>query len=122
MTAALPPGDRRKLVGVLGMLGSDAVGERAAAVLLATRMVKAHGLVWDDLIGPAPAQQHQQQAAPRPRADDGGDLALCIRHLGVVNAWEAGFVRSVQRSRKRSARQLEILAGIAGGLRARGFV
>jgi hypothetical protein len=39
-----------KLVKVLGMLGSAHAGERAAAALRATRMMKAAGLTWGDIL------------------------------------------------------------------------
>ena len=41
---------RKKLVRVLGMLGSDHPGERDAAARMATRMVKEAGLTWYDLL------------------------------------------------------------------------
>ncbi len=43
--------DRRKLTRILGMLGSDHPGERAAAALAAHRQVKALGTTWWDLLG-----------------------------------------------------------------------
>ena len=118
MMATLPPDALRRLVGVLGMLGSDAAGERAAAALLANRLVKDHGLQWSDLIGAAPASP--RQAGPGPTPDGAADLALCLRHLGVVTAWESNFLQSIQR-RRRSFKQMEILRGIASDLRRRGF-
>lgn len=50
--SALPSDDRRKLVGILGRLGSDAEGERAAAGLLATQLLARHGMGWADLFAP----------------------------------------------------------------------
>jgi len=42
--------DRLKLIRILGMLGSDQPGERAAAALAAHRHVKALGASWADLV------------------------------------------------------------------------
>jgi hypothetical protein len=41
---------RKRLVRVLGMLGSNHPGERDAAALMATRMVKEAGLTWYDIL------------------------------------------------------------------------
>lgn len=124
--ASLPPNDRRKLVGVLGMLGSDAVGERAAAALQATRIVKSHGLQWEDLIGGLAQTQQQRQPPPgqsgaHARSNPGRDLELCRRHLGAVTSWEASFIAGLQNRRRLSEKQLAKLQGIAVDLRNRGF-
>jgi hypothetical protein len=41
---------RKRLVRVLGMLGSAHAGERDAAALMATRMLKEAGLTWYDVL------------------------------------------------------------------------
>jgi len=125
--ASLPPNDRRKLVGVLGMLGSDAAGERASAALLATRIVKSHGLQWEDLIGGLVQAQQQRQPPPgqsgaHTRSNPANDLTLCRRHLGAVTPWEANFIDGLQNRRRLSEKQLAILQGIASDLRKRGMV
>jgi hypothetical protein len=43
--------DVKRLVRLLGMLGSDHIGERAAAALKADEFVRDHGLSWADVIG-----------------------------------------------------------------------
>jgi hypothetical protein len=40
----------KRLVRILGMLGSDSAGERDAAALAAARMVKEAGLTWYDVL------------------------------------------------------------------------
>lgn len=45
--------DRIKLARILGMLGSDHAGERAAAARATHRMVKAPGLTWWELMSPS---------------------------------------------------------------------
>lgn len=47
--------DLIKLNRILGMLGSDHAGERAAAALAADRLVKSMGTSWWGLIGTDPA-------------------------------------------------------------------
>jgi hypothetical protein len=42
--------DRTRLAAILGMLGSDQAGERAAAALQAEAFRKRHQLTWQDLI------------------------------------------------------------------------
>jgi hypothetical protein len=44
--------DPARLAKVLARLGSDHDGERAAAGLLASRMVREAGLTWDQLLAP----------------------------------------------------------------------
>jgi hypothetical protein len=47
MTADLSPDTRRMLAGVLGMLGSDHVGERDVTARLAEWIVRSAGLTWN---------------------------------------------------------------------------
>jgi hypothetical protein len=56
MAVALPPDKLTLLIKFLGMLGSDHDGERAAAALKASALVKAAGTTWDTLLRPKPAQ------------------------------------------------------------------
>jgi hypothetical protein len=51
MTGTLSPAVREKLVKICARLGSDHDGERAAAGLLASRMLASEGLAWEDVIG-----------------------------------------------------------------------
>lgn len=48
--AKLSDHDRERLTHILGLLGSDQPGERAAAALAAHRMVTGLGLGWDDIL------------------------------------------------------------------------
>jgi len=43
--------DRKRLVAILGMLGSTHTGERAAAALQADAFRRKHGMTWEGLIG-----------------------------------------------------------------------
>lgn len=55
---------RVKLVRILGMLGSDHAGERAAAALAADRLVKATGITWPALLIPKAAGPRATAASP----------------------------------------------------------
>ncbi len=71
--------DRQRLAGILGMLGSDAAGERDNAARLAEQFRRTSGLTWIELLTPpvkllivpgkpaaAPAQPAPAQPAPPP--------------------------------------------------------
>jgi multidrug efflux pump subunit AcrA (membrane-fusion protein) len=63
-------GPRDILVKALGMLGSDQVGERAAAALIVERDRKKLGMTWDELIIPADeAESRQRNSADRHTAN-----------------------------------------------------
>lgn len=115
MAAVLDPTSRAKLVGILGRLGSDFDGERSAAGLLASRLLKTHDLTWDDLIPPAIGRVAEQSDR-----DDQPDLTLCLRHIRLLTDWEAGFIRSIASRRRLSPKQADVLRRIAGTLRDRG--
>lgn len=117
---ALNPDDRRRLAGVLARLSSDHAGEREAAALLATRLVRDRNVSWLDVLQPEPLGHKLAAADPRHNADPGDDLALCQRHIGRLNAWEHEFVWSVARMRRRSAGQSRKLSEIADALRRSG--
>jgi hypothetical protein len=46
-------GELIKLIRVLSMLGSDHPGERAAAALVAHRLIKSNNRTWSELLQPA---------------------------------------------------------------------
>lgn len=116
MAAPLDPASRAKLVGILGMLGSDFDGERASAGLLATRLLKDCGLRWEDVIPPAVCFAGEQSSG-----GNRSNLTLCLHHLGQLTEWECGFVQSVASRGQMSPKQVDVLARIAGALRTRGF-
>ena len=53
MTAALPPERRVRLTKLLGLLGSDHVGERANAGAMADKLIREAGLTWESLLNGA---------------------------------------------------------------------
>jgi len=120
MMMALNSDDRRRLAGVLARLSSDHAGEREAAALLATRLVRDRNVSWLDVLQPEPQGHKPADADPRHNADPGSDLALCQRHVGRLTAWEHEFVWSVARTRRQSPGQGRKLAEIADALRRSG--
>ena len=111
----------RRLVGVLARLGSDFDGERAAAGLLASRMLRDRGLTWSDVLQVRLPAYEQSTEAPRRDADNGADLALCLRCLAQLSDWERKFVRSVATVSRRTPGQSRKLAEIADALRKNGM-
>ena len=95
MLEQLSAGDRRKLIGILGRLGSDHAGERAAAGLLATRLLQSTGMSWSNLLSSTSAL-----SPPPRRPDDELDwrkqLEACMQRPELLTAWERNFVASVR--------------------------
>jgi len=108
--------ERTRLVGILGRLGSTFDGERAAAGLLASRLLKARGLSWEDLLG-----KPSRPKAPPPGGNRCGDLQFCLRHLAELSEWEQQFIVSARGFRRLSPKQAEVVRGIADTLRRYGF-
>jgi len=65
--------DRQRLAAVLGMLGSEHAGERAAAALQAEAFRNKHGLTWEGLLAakptPAAAVPEPPQWTPPPEPE-----------------------------------------------------
>ena len=123
MTADLSADTRRKLVGVLGMLGSYHAGERDVAAQLANRIVRGAGLTWNELM------------PPRGWSRDPSRRALVHLHLRRIGAnwhtaaashprwlsdWERDFLAGLSRWPRLSSKQTAILDRIALKLRSRG--
>jgi len=114
---------RRRLVNVLGMLGSSHAGERDAAGLAAHRIVRGAGLTWDALVT-VPRVERQSEPPPPPRdppAMDWRELARrCAANPSWLTEWERVFLAGLPRWPRLSAKQRAVLSGIALQLRARG--
>ena len=120
MAASLTPAERTKLVGILARLGSDFDGERAAAALLANRMVKAKGLSWADLIG-EPSKDRIDEPSPGPSMGWVADLAFCRRHIGSLSGKDGEFIISLGGGRKiPTVRQRSWLSDVCERLRRAG--
>ena len=87
--SALAEADTRRLIKVLGMLGSDHAGERAAAGLKAHKLLRDNGATWEGLLyfsKPAP------EAPPVSGAKHAGELLKC----GFAwSDWESDFLTSL---------------------------
>lgn len=120
----LTPAERNRLVGILGMLGSDHIGERAAAAALASRLVRDKGLSWDAVIPVGGAQPGAgwTGSARGPGSAGQDDMAFCLRWLAMLSGWEVQFITSLRtRRRPLTPGQATKLGQIAGALRARGL-
>ena len=108
MTSAPPlkldPRSAERLVKLLGMLGSNHDGERAAAALKANELVREHGLVWSDVI--PTLEQQQEHAGRRPndaRAKNQDDQKVdwrtmrgfCAQHFNLLRSREQEFVDDI---------------------------
>ncbi len=115
----LSPAERTRLVGILGMLGSEHAGERASAALLAAKLVRDHNLSWSDVV--LSVTSSGTSNSPRSTAAPGSDLGLCLKHLGKLGKWKTDFCLSLSTIRCRSDKQTSALREIAAKLRSRGF-
>jgi hypothetical protein len=112
----LTPADLNKLVGVLGMLGSEHAGERDNAARLADRLVRGKGLEWAQLLAPKPAAPTPPPAPASCSVE--ADLRVCRAYPGLLNNWERGFLRGLKPGRTLSVKQLGILSEMACKVRA----
>lgn len=114
----IPPELRLRLAKIAGRLGSDHEGERAAAGLMATRLLRAHNATWEDaLLAVPPAILEPNPPQSKRRWSDaaiGAALAMqCLAWPEVLTEWERDFCRSVAARRSLTARQRLVLARIA---------
>ena len=116
---ALSTEARSKLVKILGLLSSDHDGERAAAGLLATRIIRSAGTDWDQVIQPRAGCQKRSPSeySPPPIERHG---PVCLRHLRRLNQWEQDFVLNLRSSSFLTVAQRQKLTQIAAGLRKAG--
>jgi hypothetical protein len=110
--AAISPRVALKLAKILGLLGSDHPGERAAAGAAADAMIKQAGLSWYVVLG--------------VEMQDLDALALvegCLEHGELLTSWEKEFIDgladAVARGRRLSGKQSAILARIHSKIRER---
>jgi hypothetical protein len=112
----MTPDTRRRLVGVLGLLASDHDGERAAAGLLATRLLKSAALTWDDVIPEHPVVR----MTDTPKSKDWWVITFCARNTIYLSPWEQNFIRSLVGQVGLSRKQVKVVEGIATKLRDMG--
>lgn len=96
MSAAVDPVAVEKLGKLLALLSSEFAGERAAAALLAGRLLKSLGFSWADLVERAFAMPN---APPRP--SEPPSSGFCEMARGLFSCWpeltmtERSFLRAV---------------------------
>lgn len=118
--------DRERLAKLLGLLGSEHVGERAAAGAAADKHLRALGWDWRLLVeralsAPPPQLKRpspwQPRPAPRPGATDDARVHWVLLRHRLLTPWEANFARGLSarlhEGRPLTARQRETLAEVA---------
>ncbi len=96
-------GELTKLVRILGMLGSDQPGERAAAALAAHRLVRSKNTTWYDLLH------------PKGEATSGGIVVRTVYEWGIDHARAAeARMRQIRDENERLRREVSQLRGRLG--------
>lgn len=108
MSAVLSPVELERLRNICARLGSDFDGERAAAALVATRLLKTHKLTWAEVVMPA-LPTASRPATKRARAKS-TPWRQIVRDLlarpGSLRAWEKDeFLPSLLKFQKLSPKQ-----------------
>ena len=80
----------RKLARICGLFGSDHAGERAAAALVADRLVRDLGLTWPEVITAA------RMYPPPPDAESEQLIRFALDRAALLNDWEREFLTSIQ--------------------------
>lgn len=107
----LSPSDRSRLIGLLGMCGSDHIGERANAASLADKFLRERRLSWANVVLPNVAPLVQTpRPAPSPWRET---VAKCRATQGNLSPWEQQFLARLDGFPSPSAKQAAILQEIA---------
>jgi hypothetical protein len=113
--AALTPPERKRLAKLLELLASDQAGEVCNAGAAASRLIKAKGVTWRQVIDPAPVE--------RPLPEIGtwrATVAECLAHPGSPRKWEIGFLQDLTKCHRISVKQRYSLKEIAARVLGRG--
>lgn len=104
--------DRARLARILGMLGSDHAGERAAAGLKAEEFRKKHGLTWAQMLAlpplkpePPPRDAAKEAAEAKARAEAEAQRAAKARAEAEAKARE-----TAEAAARKAAREAEAAA------------
>jgi hypothetical protein len=112
----LPPAVADRLVKIIGLLGSAHAGEAASAAAAATRIIRSHGLTWQQLLEPivlprpSPPRSARTPAHQPSPADWRVTATACLQHPRLFTRWECQFLRNVLGFRRLSTKQANILA------------
>lgn len=122
---------RERLANICARLGSDFEGERAAAALLATKLLKKHGATWSSaLTAPEPKIIYRDRDSVAAylgvlkHIGDGWDaLSVIARYPEVQKtAWVREFVADLLRRQGRQSRlsdkQRSVISGLLEQVRA----
>lgn len=90
-------GDLTRLIRILGMLGSEHDGERAAAALAADRLVRGSGSSWSDLLAPARVSRPVRAQSMDPLADRLAAADSRMRQLRSENGRLQEEIRRLKR-------------------------
>jgi hypothetical protein len=108
ITRTLTPEIAERLAKLLGLLGSDHAGERAAAALKADELLKREGLRWCDVIRPREPlavetsnNSNSAETVFRPSENDDwrAMVRACMAQAAELSARELQFVRTMTRWR-----------------------
>jgi len=91
----LDPRSAERLVKLLGMLGSNHDGERAAAALKANALVREHGLVWSDVI-PTPDADRRLNDVGAKNQDCRTMRGFCAQHSNLLRSREQEFIDDIE--------------------------
>jgi hypothetical protein len=116
---ALSASECEHLAKLLGMLGSDHVGEVANAGRLADKLVRAAGLTWPDVITPAQPPDVETDTDPIG-VDWRRTVGAANRYPHLLNRWEVEFLAGLPRFPRLSCKQRSALLKITTRLRACG--
>jgi len=94
--SALDPASADKLAKILGLLGSDHAGERAAAGAKAHELIRSLGLTWRDILLPPPVPGPCHIRSWRsPETDWQRMAAFCHARRDWLSYRDREFVRSM---------------------------
>jgi hypothetical protein len=113
------PPELERLIKVLGLLGSTHAGERAAAGLKATELLRSVNLTWADIINPKPIPTALMRTfAPTPSTIS-ADLGFLHANLDLLTDSERKFVFSLGRFRRLSPKQCAVVDQIVSKVQRR---
>lgn len=120
----IDPRTADRLAKITGLLGSGHVGERAAAALLASRLLDAAGLSWDELVRRACSVAPEVAQPTSQRASAYGSPQARARRLltcpGLLSGWERRFLTGIAEWRGQlTPAQLARLVEIEAAMQAR---
>jgi hypothetical protein len=120
----LPPAAADRLIKIAGLLGSDHAGEAASAAAAATRIIRSHGMTWQQLLEPIvlqrpplPRPARREPSSPGP-TDWRAAAMACLQHPGLFTRWETDFLSNLQGFRRLSAKQAAVLARLHARVQA----